>query len=270
MPTTLGAHSPRLDAVRALLTKRGRRDQERFTFEGATLLGEALDSGVQPEAVYADDDGYRALREAGLEERLECPVFLVPGRALGRISDLETPPGIVAVAAQRLEPLDALLAAGGPALLLAGISDPGNAGTLLRSAEAFGVASVLFGKGAVEPYNPKVVRGSMGAIFRLRLGSVAPDEVVAAAERFGYAIVAADRDGVPLADFAFQERVIVAVGHERKGVAGWLPRWDSAVAIPQRGRGESLNAAVAGSIVLYEFERRSPPGGRGLSTREKP
>lgn len=256
MPTPLGVHSRRLADLRALLTKRGRREQGRFAFEGGTMLAEALESGVQPEAVYATEAGHAELERDGLAARLDCPVYLVPDRALDRVSGLETPRGIVAVATQRLGGLADLLAGGGPALLLAGIADPGNAGTLLRSAEIFGVETVLFAANAVEPYNPKVVRASMGAIFRLRLGIATADELAKGAGGLGYAVVAADRSGVSVREFAFPERVILAVGHERRGVAGWLPRWDATVAIPHAGRGESLNAAVAGSIVLYEFSRR--------------
>jgi TrmH family RNA methyltransferase len=256
MPTPLGAHSRQLADLRDLLTKRGRREQGRFAVEGATMLAEALDGGVRLEAVYATQGGYAELERAGLAGRLDCPIYLVPDRASDRLSALETPPGIVAVAPQQLRSLTELLTSGGPALLLAGIADPGNAGTLLRSAEIFGVESVLFAAGAVEPYNPKVVRASMGAIFRRRMGVVTAAELAEGAVRFGYAVVACDRSGVPAYEFAFPERVVIAVGHERRGVAGWLPGWDAAVSVPHAGGGESLNAGVAGSIVLYEFSRR--------------
>src|SRR6202042_2830174 len=110
---------------------------------------------------------------------------------------------------------------------------------------------VLFGSGTVEPYNPKVVRASMGAIFRLRVAPVTADALASLAEENRYSVVAADRSGEPLREFTFAPRSIIAIGGERRGVAGWLRTWDSAVAIPQIGAAESLNAAVAGSIVLY-------------------
>jgi TrmH family RNA methyltransferase len=253
VPAPLGTHSPKLAEVRALLTKRGREEARRFTFEGATLLAEALESGAPPEELYATQAAWDGL--GALRDRLACPVFIVDARAAGRLSDLETPPGIVAVAKTRLHPPGAVLAGGSPALLLAGVGDPGNAGTLLRSAEIFGFGTVIFGSGGVEPYNPKVVRGSMGAIFRLMLGVASPAELDEAARQHGYAVIAADRTGEPLANFPFGERPIVAIGNERRGTAGWLARTDRTVAIPQTGRGESLNAAVAGSIVMYEFAR---------------
>jgi RNA methyltransferase, TrmH family len=268
MVSALGAHSPKLDAVRDLLTTRGRREQGRFAFEGPTLLGEALRSGLPVEAIYATEPAYEAL-EPGVREALDCPVYVIAAKSLRRISDLETPPGILAVAPARLLPAEQLLKGTKTALMLAGVADPGNAGTLIRSAEIFGVDSVLFAEGGVEPYNPKVVRAAMGAIFRERLAMIEPGAVVDLARQHAFRVVAAERGGVPLNEYAFSEHSILVVGNERRGV-GAIRAWDDAVAIPQRGLGESLNAAVAGSIILYEFARHQGDLSRPLSTRQKP
>ncbi|MFY9780501.1 MAG: RNA methyltransferase [Candidatus Baltobacteraceae bacterium] len=259
MPIPLGAHSPKLEAVRALRTKAGRRREERYAVEGPTMLGEALRSGLQPEAVYATEAGYAAL--GALPGRLKGPVFLVPERAMGRLSELETPPGVLAVLPVALRPLAELLASGEPLVLLAGVADPGNAGTLLRAAEIFGLTRAVFGCDGVEPHNPKVVRASMGALFRTQLSTARPAELVDAAAQAGYSVVATARSGTPLASFRFSRRTILAIGNERRGVAGWLPRWDAAVAIEQPGEGESLNAAVAGGIVFYAFSQQFPNRG---------
>jgi RNA methyltransferase, TrmH family len=269
MVTALGAHSPKLAAVRDLLTKRGRHEQQRFAFEGSTLLEEALEGGVPIEAVYATEAAYESLATR-TRCAIACPVYSLGERALQRISDVATPQGIVAVAPFRLEAEEALLESGAPALLLAGLADPGNVGTLLRSAEIFGVRSVLFAEEAVEPYNPKVVRASMGAIFRLRLALLTSESALDLAHSHRYLLVAVDRTGSPLRGFTFPERTIVAVGNERHGFAGQLSGWDAAVGIPQAGGGESLNAAVAGSIVMYELAAQRATLSRGLSTRQKP
>lgn len=92
MVSALGAHSPKLDAVCDLLTARGRREQGRFAFEGPTLLGEALRSGLPVEAIYATEPAYERL-EPGLREALDCPVYVIAPKSLRRISDLETPRG---------------------------------------------------------------------------------------------------------------------------------------------------------------------------------
>jgi TrmH family RNA methyltransferase len=99
----------------------------------------------------------------------------------------------------------------------------------------------------------------MGAFFRMDLAEAEPHDVVAAARRHGFSIVAALRDGVPLPDFQFPRKALLAVGNERRGIADWLPAWDLGVSIPQRGPADSLNAAVAGGIIFYAFSQQFQP-----------
>ena len=184
----------------------------------------------------------------------------VSTRALDRLSDVESSPGIVAVARMQPRPLPELLGLPGLLLLLAGVADPGNAGTLVRAAEAFGAAGIIFGEGGVEPYHPKVVRAAMGSLFRLPHGTAQPWNCWRRASGTGRPVVAADRDGTPLPQYTFPSNPVIAIGSERGGVGAWLPSWDASVAIPHAGATESLNAGVAGAIVLYEwsFSTRFP------------
>jgi TrmH family RNA methyltransferase len=260
VPIALSPHNPRLANVRDLRTARSRRERGRFTLEGATLLAEALRSGVTIEDVYGTDG---ALAEhAGLVGEIEAagtPVYSLPERNFARLSDLDSPPGLLAVAFQAGADLETILARPGPVLLLAAVNDPGNAGTLLRSAEAFGAAGVLFGRGGVDPYAPKVVRAAMGSLFRMPVATVDAAELGAAAAAAGRPIVATALDGEPLAGARLPANAIVAVGNERHGVGAFLLRWDRAVRIEQTGPTESLNAAVAGSIVLYAIANGTDP-----------
>lgn len=249
MATVLGAHSPKLATVRALRAKKGRREQKRFVVEGPTMLREALEAGWVPEALFATEAAYAEL--AGRDGLPVAQVYLITERSLAQLSDVESPAGVVTVFAHRFDPLDRLFAGNQPIALLAGVADPGNAGTLLRSAEAFGLAGAIFGNDGVEPYNPKVVRASMGALFRLRLAVAGPLEVEAAAARHGFALVATSRAGTPLPAARIPQRSVIAIGNERRGLGPWLTRRDLEVAIPQRGASDSLNAAVAGSIIFY-------------------
>ena len=255
MSTILGAHSPKLDAVRALRTKAGRAERGRYAIEGATMLAEALAAGTIPESLFVTDRG-AALLPTETRAAYADRTFFVPERAMARLSELEAPPGVLAVLPLALEPVAGLLD-GSPAVILAGVSDPGNAGTLLRSAEIFGITRAVFTRDSVEPHNPKVVRATMGALFRMRIATAEGAELVAAARDAGYAIVAAARGGDPLPGFAFPEKALLAIGNERHGVAGSLPAWDRTVSIPQPGGGESLNAAVAGGIIFYAFSQQS-------------
>jgi len=254
VPTALSPHNPRLAAVRDLLTPRGRRAAAQFSAEGATLLAEADRAGLQPQELFATPSGLERF-DAGRYEAAGIPVFELPDRAFARLSDLDTPSGILGIFPLPDRSAADVLALPGLLLVLAGVSDPGNAGTLVRSAEAFGAAGVLFGRGGVDPYAPKVVRAAMGSLFRVPVASISADELVAAAEASGRQIVVADTEGEELGGAPLPDDTIVAIGNERRGVRDWLPRWDRAVRIPQRGMTESLNAAVAGSIVLYEIAR---------------
>ena len=255
MARHVGAHSSKLDEVRALRLKAGRREQRRFAVEGATMLGEALDAGVYPEAVYVGESTFASLD--GLDAEVADRLFTIPDRAMARLSDLESSPGLVAVFPWALASLETVLGTRRPGLVLAGVGDPGNAGTLLRSAEVFGIGNTVFVGAGVEPYNPKVVRATMGAIFRMRLAVTSGGELIEAARDGGFALIAAGRNGTPLPEFRFPERTLIAIGNERRGVAESLPRWDAEVAIPQLGSGESLNAAVAGGIILYAFSQQA-------------
>lgn len=257
MPTALSPHNPRIEQVRDLRTARVRRERGLFAFEGPTLLAEARSSGLAIAELYGTE---RALAEhAGLVAGIEgagTPVFSVADKTLARLSDVETPTGLLAVARTPESDPATILALPGPVLLLAGINDPGNAGTLLRSAEAFGAAGVLFGRGGVDAFAPKVVRAAMGSLFRLPVASVTAAEAVAAAAAAGRPIVAAALDGEPLAAASLPPRAVYAIGNERHGVAGFFDRWHQTVRIEQAGAAESLNAAVAGSILLYVVSLR--------------
>lgn len=255
MPTRLGAHSPQLAAARELLSKKGRREQGRFAFEGPTLLAEALDANVAIDAVYVTAQAFERYAECARAERDGVAVYLADDKAIARISDVETPSGIVCVSATRAQTPQALLEDPGLVALLAGISDPGNAGTLLRSAEAFGVTRVLFGTGSVDPYHPKVVRAAMGAIFRLGLAPAEPAELEAAVDA-GWTVTGLDARGEPIAGLSWPQRSVLAVGSERHGLGDFAPLCGRTAAIPMAGQAESLNAAIAGSIALYEAAKR--------------
>jgi TrmH family RNA methyltransferase len=254
VPTELSPHNPRLEQLRELRTARGRRAERRFAVEGPTLLEEAVRSGLTPREIYLTATVLERLDPSRYEAE-GVPVFLLPERTFARLSDVESPTGVLCVFDLPEHAVAEILARAGPVLLLAGVNDPGNAGTLVRSAEAFGAAGVLFGRGGADPYGSKVVRAAMGSIFRLPVASVDPDEIVAAAAAAGRPLVAADVDGEDLRVVGMPQNAVFAIGNERRGVRDWLPRWDRAIRIPQHGAAESLNAAVAGSIVLYEAAR---------------
>ena len=256
MPTVLSAKNPRIGLAHDLTAAAVRRERGAMLIEGFTMIDEARRSGCRPSEIFVEaGEAERSSRALALYEEEGSAVFVVPPAAVARLSDLRTERGVVAIVPLPADDAARVLAGDGPVLLLAGVNDPGNAGTLVRSAEAFGAAGVLFGRGGADPFGAKVVRATMGSIFRVPIATIAADDVLAAAQASGRPIVAADLDGDDLRDAPLPRRAILAVGNERRGVRDWLPRWDLAIRIPQREGAESLNAAVAGSIVLYESSR---------------
>ena len=258
MPQRLGAHNERIAFARALLTKKGRIENNAFSFEGATLLDEAVHSGIPIHEVYATE---RAYETTPLVHELESSktVYLVDERTFTKISDLESPSGILTIAGLRLRSVADILRKPGVTLVLADINDPGNAGALMRSAEAFGASGAVFGNLGVEPYHPKVVRSAMGTIFRLPLAVTDPEALRSAAESAGASIIGLAAGHAPIGDILAAGKAprirAVIVGHERHGLGRWESLCEALTGILMQGPTESLNAAVAGSIALYELAK---------------
>jgi len=256
MAQTLSAQNARVNYARDLLTNRGRDQHGAFAFEGAVLLAEALRSGLTPDSLFVTADAYDTSATVRELDASGTPTYVVGDRTFAKISDVTTPTGILAIAPQRLRTPAQLLAPPGLYLILADISDPGNAGTLLRSAEAFGAAGIIFGSEGVDPYHPKVVRAAMGASFRLPLARAGPEALGVAAGAAGIALVGLAAGGTPLSGYAWPKSIALVVGQERRGLGAWEATCTDIVGIPMAGAGESLNAAVAGSIALYEASKR--------------
>jgi RNA methyltransferase, TrmH family len=234
------AANPRLKLVRKLATRRQRDKLGLFVCEGEDLLSAGLDAGLEPVEALVDAD------RPALVERLPR-AELVSSELMAEISTLPHPPRVVAVF-RRADLPHGLDASVGIALWRVG--DPGNVGTLLRAADAFGPAFVALSPGSADPTSPKALRASMGAVFRVPTGAF--DH--AARPRIG--LVA--RGGTELPRLALGERATFLLGAERDGLPDEVARsCDELASIPLADRAESLNVAVAGAIALYEFRRRS-------------
>lgn len=220
------------------------------------MLGEALGAGISIAELYVTRAAYDEVPLLPELEAAGTPTFLLDNPAAASISDVQSPSGIVAVAALSLRSVEELFGAGTPILVLADLNDPANAGTLLRSADAFGCAGVVFGPLGVDPYHPKVVRGSMGAVFHLQMSVAGPAETADAAAAAGVRILGLAVDGVPPNPASWEAPLALVVGHERRGLGRWEGLCSAILAIPMAGAAESLSAAVAGSIALYEATRR--------------
>jgi TrmH family RNA methyltransferase len=258
--TPLGVHADRLTAIRALHAVKGRRQSGRFSFEGPTLLREAYANAFPIEEIYATQQAYDAEPLVAQLEAAGVAAFIVEPRSMQKISDLETPPGIVAVSVMKFATLDEIFAGDGVVLVLADLNDPGNSGTLLRTADAFGCRGAIAGTLGADPYHPKVVRAAMGALFRLAVAVAEPAELARAAAAAGYEVAGLTAQGEPFGASALPTRLALAVGNERHGLGRWEPVLTRRLAIPMRGQADSLNAAVAGSIALYEAAKGNARG----------
>jgi TrmH family RNA methyltransferase len=256
--TRVGVHAERLKSVAALQSRKERRESKRFAFEGPTLLEEAHAAAFPIDELYVTQAAYDQTPLVRELDRTGTPTFVVEPASAGQISDLATPTGIVAVAPARFSTLEEILGHSEPAIVLADVGDPANAGTLLRSADAFGCSGAICGSLGVDPYHPKVVRGSMGAVFRLKVAISDPDALANAAASAGVRVLGLTAKGEPLGGERWDRPAALVVGHERHGLGRWEACCESLLGIPMAGAAESLSAAVAGSIALYEATRRGP------------
>jgi TrmH family RNA methyltransferase len=251
----LGASNPEVRELRRLLrSRRAREDAARFVIEGPRVLQAALDHDVELDAVYTGPGDADAELVARCAERGVPVRVLAPGVA-ERLGDTVTPQGVFARGVLRRAPRTALDHAHF-VLVADQISDPGNAGTLVRSAAAAGVDGISLGAGSVDAYNPKVVRASAGALFAVPIVEGSPTAAIL--ERLGSAGVrrvgAVTRGGTPVDEVDLTGPLAVVVGHEVRGL-GPLPL-DELATIPMAAGAESLNVAMAATVVCFEASRQ--------------
>lgn len=243
------------------LQRRPVRDTEgAFVVEGPLVVRELLASKLETRELFVGsgaagvDDLVVAAEAAGVR------VAEVPDEVIGLLADTRTPQGVVAVARvpQGGIPEDASLV-----LVLADVRDPGNAGTLVRTAHAAGVDAVVFGRGAVDPLHPKTVRASAGALFHVPLLRGVPlDEVLDDLRDRGLRRVGTDA-GAPTAydDADLTDRVALVLGNEAWGLPPEIrAKLDEVVSVPMPGPMESLNVAIAGSLLVFEAVRQRRRG----------
>jgi len=228
--------------------------------EGTRILEEAIRSGLRFRAVFfsqsAENKAERLLPQIG--EHVET--LLLPDKLFATAVPSESPQGVAALVRWKEFSLDDVLAKAKSGLLLAiaGVQDPGNLGTILRSADAFDAAGVVLGEGTVSPFNPKVVRASAGSVFRLPLARTKLNHAVARFREDGLRLIGtSSHKGVPLNQAKLDGPLVIFIGSEGAGLPRDLvSQMDELVVIPHSPRVESVNAGVAASIVLYEAARK--------------
>lgn len=249
------AKNPLLKDVRRAIVRGGFTETGECVAESFHLLEEAIRSECRVTQVIMAESVRSAVetRIKGLKIR----VFSIPDSLMRQLSSTEAPQGVIALVRPPEWQLDHLLRGQSLVIVLDGIQDPGNAGAIVRAAEAFGATGAIFLKGCVNPFNPKALRAAAGSTFRLPLVWGIDDElVIAVLQSKRIDLYAAMPGGVRLlSDIDLTRRAAFVIGSEGQGVREKLRNRAEDLKIPIRSV-ESLNAAVAASILLYEAARQ--------------
>lgn len=257
-PMITSTSNNRIKEARKLQRRRERYEQRQLLLEGARLIRDAWEQGaivhyafIAPELLAEQKATLELIEELNAEgvEVLSCEATV-----FASLSETVTPQGIAAVVAMPQIPLPSVRTL---TLLLDQVRDPGNAGTLLRSAAAAGVQLALFGPETVDPYNEKVLRAGMGAHFRIPIRVLENwDEAAALLDLTQplYLAEAGSESDYDRVDWT--AAATIAVGGEANGASAWVRQRALAITIPMQAATESLNAAVAGSVILFEAARQ--------------
>lgn len=260
-PRVSGPRDPRVVELRRLLGRRNSRS-DLVVLEGLRAVREALDAGLSPRTVVVAESGFGTAEVTGLVERLAHDVELIVARdhVFDRLAPSVTPQPVLALIPRPRAELPATLSDGDIVIVLAGVSDPGNTGTLVRVADAVAATCVIVAGGA-DPWGEKAVRSSAGSILRVPVISVESiAETLAQLHDAGATIVGTDvRGGSPHDDGGLRPPVAIVLGSEAHGLDPALRQHiDEWVHIVMAGRAESLNVAMAGTLLAFEARRRAP------------
>jgi TrmH family RNA methyltransferase len=255
-----GRHNPLVKLLRQAFAGADCTRNGDCAVEGLRIVEEAIRSGLRFRAVFFRES------EQVLAERLlpqigaHVETLLLPNKIFDNALPSETPQGVAALVHLKESALEQIMERlqVGPLVVIAGLQDPGNLGTILRSAEAFGSAGVILGEGTVSPFNAKVVRASAGSIFRVPVIRGKLDAVSSQLRAQEIRLVAtSSHKGTPLSEARLTGPLAMFIGNEGSGLPrDLMTRMDEVVVIPHAPQVESLNAAMATSILLYEAARQ--------------
>jgi len=263
-----GRHNPLVKEVRQAFAKAELTENGDCAIEGARIVEEAIRSGLRFKAVLfkpsAQNLAERLLPQIGSH----VETLLLPDGIFDSAVPSETPQGVAALVRLRESKLDDLVERlhVGPIMIVVGLQDPGNLGTLLRSAEAFGSAGVVLGEGTVSPFNSKVIRASAGSIFRLPFvlakATGGTEDALSKLRNQSVRLVAtSSHKGTAIHESRLTGPLAMFIGNEGAGLSrSLMAQVDELVAIPHSTHVESLNAGVAASILLYEAARQRQVG----------
>ncbi|WZL78412.1 RNA methyltransferase [Eubacteriales bacterium mix99] len=249
--------------VKSLLSGKYREKNHCFSVEGRKMVSEAMSSGFSVDMLLFSETGAGPASDPDplltLAGRKNIPWRITTDRIFRTVSDTQTPQGVLAVVREKdYSPEEIIGQSPGFLVILDGVRDPGNVGTIVRTVDAAGGKGVILIHDCADPYQPKVVRGTMGSVFRVPVVRCETEEVTDRLVHLGYHVLASHLEGSDL--FQWQggyDRTALVIGNESRGVSRqMMDLADSLVKIPMTGGAESLNASVAAGILIYEIFRK--------------
>ena len=245
--------------LRKAFSKGELTDDGHAAIESVRIVEEAIRSGLKFRTVFFSESGKARADRLLPQLGSHVETLVLPDEAFASAVDTETPQGVAALVKVKAHQLDDLFRVPEPlVVVVSGVQDPGNLGTILRSAEAFGAVGIVVTEGTVSPFNSKSVRASAGSIFRLPVIKARAGEIVPILANKGLRLLGTtSHKGTPLPEADCRGAIAICIGNEGAGLPKELLAKVSAnVVIPHSAKVESLNAGVAASIILYEAARQ--------------
>lgn len=239
--------------IRSLSQKKTRMEHGEYTVEGIKSVSDALRSDRSVSAIYVSKSFYSNVK---FNYPKGTALYVVSDGIFDRICDTKAPQGILAVI--KIDSDNVFVPNPSKAYIYCdGISDPGNLGTIIRTADAAGMGGVLLSEGCADLYSPKTVRASMGSFFNVNIFTNQTAKMLAEYKKLGFELIGGALCGaIDYRDADFSKPVIIIVGNEANGISEEVLRMCTKVKIPILGKAESLNAAVASAILMYEAVRQ--------------
>ncbi len=251
----------KLKHLSSLKQKKIRQIENKFIIEGEKILSECIDSNWTISEAFFSEEAMS--RNKILKQKLESkkiPITITASKDFEKFSNDKTPSQVAALVERKQVEIDKIFSLPVKRLLiLQDISDPGNLGTIIRSADWFGVNGIICDESTVELTNPKVIKGSMGSIFHLPIvENVELTTFCKTLQTKGIKIFSTSTDGNEISKISFPENCAIVFGNESSGVSDQLHKLaNDIIAIPKLGNAESLNVSIAASIILYEWARKA-------------
>ncbi|MFC5652760.1 TrmH family RNA methyltransferase [Paenibacillus solisilvae] len=246
-------------AMAALLEKKHRDRTGQFLIEGVHLVQEALLAGADVQTIVFDAERGIPAELKKLLQNADCTLIEATTGIMAKCTGTDSPPPVFGVVAKsRYEEAAALFKAQSLVVVLDGVRDPGNVGTIIRSADAVGADAVVLGRGSVDLYNPKTVRSTMGSLFHLPIIEADLAELLPEAKKQGIRLVGTSlQASATCYGYDWSGPTWLLLGNESNGLSSYsLEMVDENVIIPMHGQSESLNVAMAGTVLLYEALRQ--------------